>query len=111
MTSKDVAEDQCNICKKEAYLNPTMKLLKSIMCGHKWYHYFFTIQFQLVPQHLVCFTVNSCDACLNVAFSKQLVLPCPVCKTQLRKANFFDESSSQNVLSKEISVRRKIEQE
>lgn len=82
-----VGEDVCTLCRKEQLLHPTMKLLRSI-CGHR-----------------------VCDACVAAQFSKQLVLLCPVCKSQLRRAQFTDENANSDALNKEVQLRRRVERE
>ena len=52
-----------------------------------------------------------CDACISLKFAKGLVLLCPVCKAKLRRANFHDEKNVNEVLDRELAVRRKIERE
>jgi hypothetical protein len=81
-----MSDDACSLCLKETLLWPKMRLLRSI-CGHR-----------------------VCDTCVQAQFAKQLVLLCPVCKSQLRRAQFSDEGAG-DALNKEISVRRKIEKE
>jgi CDK-activating kinase assembly factor MAT1 len=80
-------DDVCSLCHKEQLLHPTMKLLRSI-CGHR-----------------------VCDSCVATQFAKQLVLLCPVCKSQLRRAQFTDENANSDALNKEVQLRRRVERE
>jgi CDK-activating kinase assembly factor MAT1 len=79
----DKQELQCPVCKADSYLDSKLILLVS-SCYHK-----------------------ICENCVNRIFSAGQK-PCPICKTQLRKANFVVPIFENMLVEKECRIRKRI---
>jgi len=77
-------EDECSMCRNEAYLNPYMKLMIS-SCGHKF-----------------------CESCVSRTFQNETEFSCTVCKMTLRKNNLISQNREDQALEKEARLRQRI---
>eukprot|EP01116_Phalansterium_solitarium_P023080 TRINITY_DN7900_c0_g1_i1.p1 TRINITY_DN7900_c0_g1~~TRINITY_DN7900_c0_g1_i1.p1 ORF type:complete len:277 (-),score=57.53 TRINITY_DN7900_c0_g1_i1:24-854(-) len=74
--------DQCVNCKKEAYLNPLMKLTNS-HCGHRF-----------------------CETCIQRGFLTRQSIKCPVCGMMLYKNDFSKKWIEEREFEREMDIRR-----
>eukprot|EP00126_Sphaerothecum_destruens_P009255 Sdes_comp20475_c0_seq1m14767 len=76
-------EESCPMCKRMKYLSPDMKMMVT-PCGHKF-----------------------CSYCVNRFFPSSKS-PCPVCKVEVRRAQFSLQTFEDVSVQKEVSVRFRI---
>ncbi|KAI4291328.1 CDK-activating kinase assembly factor MAT1 [Pancytospora philotis] len=76
-----MAEQECPLCKSDAYLNPNIKILIS-PCFHRL-----------------------CEQCVYRLFSHGYA-PCPECQTPLRRINFITSTFEDVEIEREIRMRK-----
>mmetsp|Transcript_14096 Transcript_14096/g.23329 ORF Transcript_14096/g.23329 Transcript_14096/m.23329 type:complete len:331 (-) Transcript_14096:30-1022(-) len=77
--------DECVACMRNEFLDPSIKMLVSQACGHRF-----------------------CESCIGRSFVTKNVLPCPSCGTFLRRNQFIKPNADDFTQSSETTIRKRI---